>query len=361
MSVPPPEPTRACPHCGRAISPTIAICPICGRSVAAGAVWPPAPTNHPQVRLGPARPILGGIVASNAAAALLVLLNFGVGYALGNTGVTLNSAIVAIDPIFLCLAMGLVSAFFWRALELSGWRRFGYSLLNTAVGLLVAAVFLREGVICLVMVAPLAAVVVWLGSVMGDAIFRRGGNRLQSSLVPGMILLVLGDGAARHDFRGCVTDTVIVRARPAQIWPYLAGFPPIPEGRSSGYWLFALGLPHPVQSVSTGARRQCIFNGPAVLEERITERLPNRRLTFAVIRQPAQPEIFTHIRLKRGQFILRDNGDGTTTLIGRSWYQLPIHPVWYYNPWARDVIRRVHLRVMRHIKTLAEKDAAAVK
>jgi hypothetical protein len=56
----------------------------------------------------------------------------------------------------------------------------------------------------------------------------------------------------------------------------------------------------------------------------------------------------------RGQFELQDNGDGTTTLTGRTWYSLHVRPAWYFDWWTHDIFRAVHLRVMRHIKHLAE-------
>ena len=61
-----------------------------------------------------------------------------------------------------------------------------------------------------------------------------------------------------------------------------------------------------------------------------------------------------HINILRGQFILKDNGDGTTTLTGNSWYRLYVFPVWYYDVWAQSITRNVHLRVMEHIKELSE-------
>ncbi len=33
-----------------------------------------------------------------------------------------------------------------------------------------------------------------------------------------------------------------------------------------------------------------------------------------------------------------------------------VYPSWYYNLWAEDITREVHLLVMNHIKSLAEND-----
>jgi hypothetical protein len=81
-----------------------------------------------------------------------------------------------------------------------------------------------------------------------------------------------------------------------------------------------------------------------------------RLLTFQIVEQPHDPELLGHLTLHRGQFQLMDNNDGTTTLIGRSWYTLHMRPLWYFDWWTRDVTSHVHLRVMEHIKTLAEGD-----
>ena len=61
-----------------------------------------------------------------------------------------------------------------------------------------------------------------------------------------------------------------------------------------------------------------------------------------------------HLSINRGQFILQDNGDGTTTVTGTSWYHLYVYTTAYFNCWTEDIVRHVHLRVMEHIKTLAE-------
>ena len=132
--------------------------------------------------------------------------------------------------------------------------------------------------------------------------------------------------------------------------------PPIPE--KPRFWLFRLGLPYPIQSsvsgVGIGASRRCVFSKKSVFEERITLWQPGRKLTFEVLRQPYDPEILGHARVLRGQFDLHDNGDGTTTLVGTSWFQLNVYPAAYYDLWASSIAREVHLRVMRHIKTLSE-------
>ncbi|MFD0766004.1 hypothetical protein ACFQZI_14165 [Mucilaginibacter lutimaris] len=119
-------------------------------------------------------------------------------------------------------------------------------------------------------------------------------------------------------------------------------------------------MPSPVQSTAEGyylgAKRKCIFSNGYVFDEKIVTYNENKNLTFDITNQPRDPEIMGHIDILRGQFLLKDNGDGTTTLTGNSWYRLYVFPVWYYDIWAESITRNVHLRVMEHIKHLAEEN-----
>lgn len=119
-----------------------------------------------------------------------------------------------------------------------------------------------------------------------------------------------------------------------------------------------MGLPSPVESTVEGyylgAKRKCIFSNGYTFDEKIVTYDENQNLTFTITNQPRDPEIMGHIDLERGQFLLKDNGNGTTTFVGSSWYKLYVFPTWYYDTWAKSIVRNVHLRVMAHIKELSE-------
>ena len=73
-----------------------------------------------------------------------------------------------------------------------------------------------------------------------------------------------------------------------------------------------------------------------------------------MVELPNDPELIGHLTPKRGRFELRANGDGTTTLVGTTWYGLHVHPRWYFDAWTRHIFRAVHLRVMADVKRRAE-------
>lgn len=353
------ENTHPCPHCGQPITAGTIICPYCQSSVVTsleGQAWTPPAVDSRGV--GPEAKRRRGLVAwgllvANAAAAGLI----GLGFWLNHLNGAAASILISSDFLLVPLVMGLITAFFWKGLALTTIEYFLYSLLNSGLGLVVAGIFMQEGVICLVIVSPLLLCFVFLGSLLGRWLFHFSNNRLNLSLLPLALAFLALDVLSPHHYENAVSDRVLIHAPPSQVWTHLAAVPVIEE--KPDFWLFKMGLPYPVQSTvsgaGVGASRRCVFSRGRVFEERVVEWQPGKRLTFDVTRQPRDPEILGHARVRRGQFLLQDNGDGTTTLTGTSWYELYVYPSWYYDLWARSIARQVHVRVMDHIKTACER------
>jgi hypothetical protein len=254
------------------------------------------------------------------------------------------------------LLVGLIAAWFYRRLSRSLAISFLDALWVSLVGIGAAAIVLREGVVCLVIVFPALYLLVLTGLLVGRIWFRWNYTRLQSSIFPLLSLFILTDTFVTRPERAIVTDEILIRATPDKVWPHVLAFPDIPD--RPGYWIFRLGLPYPTQTSNggdfVGADRQCIFSDGIVIKERVAEFVPREKLTFDIVEQPTHPEAYGHITLHRGQFVLRDNGNGTTTLFGSSWYTLHVRPLWYFDLWTRDMTRNVHRRVMNHVRRLSE-------
>lgn len=269
------------------------------------------------------------------------------------------TVLVAWPSFFLIpFLVGMIAAWFWRRLN----RTLGWSFLDavwvTLVGVAAAAIVLREGVVCLVIVSPALYVFILCGILLGRIWFRPNYSKLQLTIFPLLALITLGESVYHSERPAVVTDRILIQAPPGKVWPHVLAFPAIPD--PPDYWIFRLGLPYPTTTTNAGnfvgADRQCIFSNGVVIKERVAEFVPNEKLTFAVAEQPTDPEAYGHITLHRGQFSLQDNHDGTTTLIGSSWYTLHVRPRWYFDLWTRDMSRAVHLRVMNHIKRLSEQN-----
>jgi hypothetical protein len=254
------------------------------------------------------------------------------------------------------ILMGMISGWFWRKLNLRGRKLALYSIYNSFLAIGLSFIFLGEGIICLIIVSPLIFCFVMAGAFIGRGLYKRDNDTLNVSVVLMLLLVFISDALSKHNYENEVTDTIIVHATPDKIWKNVVAFKKIQQ--SNTFWLFKIGMPAPIESTVDGyykgAGRKCIFSNGYVFDEKISTYQPGINLTFDIVNQPKDPEIMNHIDIIRGQFILKDNGDGTTTLTGNSWYKLYVFPVWYYDLWAQSITRNVHTRVMEHIKELSE-------
>jgi hypothetical protein len=255
--------------------------------------------------------------------------------------------------IIVPMVMGIVSAHFWRKL---GFRILTYlllSLLFTVTSIAGAYLFMKEGVVCLAIVSPL----LFAGTMLGRVWFRPKENLMRLTIVPLLIVAMFADARLTKERTAMAEDEIVVGAPAAEVWKHVMEFPPIEK--PSTYWIDRIGMPSALSTTCegewVGAHRRCIFSNGVALEERVAELEHERLMTFDITEQPRDPELLGHLDLHRGQLELRENGDGSTTLIGRSWYTLHVRPLWYFDFWTRDITRHVHMRVMEHIKQLSEK------
>jgi hypothetical protein len=302
--------------------------------------------------------VFQGVIMGNLAG--LALFGFGLLFSMHSK--TPNAIRVLGLPSLLLapFVVGFVASWYWHPITYGLRDTLLYSLLCTLLAFGVAVLLFHEGLICLLILAPLFYFAVLTGAQVGRIWFDRRGGRMNAFIFPALFIIVLGEPALRGPRIGVVTDEIQIAAPPSKVWPHVLAFDEIPE--RPNYWLFHLGLPYPVRTTNggdfAGADRACEFSGHAVFKERIAEIEPQRLLTFDITDMPRDPELVGHLDAHRGQFELIDNHDGTTTLIGRTWYSLHVRPAFYFDWWTHDIFRAVHLRVMRHVKNLAEKEGA---
>jgi uncharacterized membrane protein YhaH (DUF805 family) len=225
-----------------------------------------------------------------------------------------------------------------------------------------------EGALCLLMAAAPAVVMGVMGAAIGrELALRRARLRgLAAALLP--LPLLAGIEASRPQPPMLeVESTVEVAAAPAEVWPHVVSFPDI---AAEPAWPFRLGVARPeratVDGHGAGAQRRCEFTTGAFVEP-ITAWDEPRHLAFSVIEQPppmiewspyrrvAAPHLQGYLRVREGEFRLEPLSDGRTRLIGRTRYQLDIHPAGYWRLWSDAIIHAIHRRVLDHVKGLAEK------
>jgi uncharacterized membrane protein YhaH (DUF805 family) len=326
--------------------------------------------NHPQPRRWTPAALIPDNPYGSAAVAVFVTALLGWGLTvLGAEGLELYGVGLFIGLPF-CL--GIVASLIHCAQaprSLSSCLAVSMGSLAVVLGLML--VFALEGVICLIMAAPIWVCCTAVGAAAGYAIqaprSRPGWRRamlvalLASPALMGMEH-VMGPAAP---LRRVSTEVVIDRP-PAAVWPHVVAFPPLDTPTD---WLFRAGVAYPmrarIEGVGVGAVRYCEFStGPFV--EPITRWEPPHVLAFDVTHNPSPmrelsfydhvepPHLHGFMVSQRGQFELGCLPDGRTRLIGTTWYHNRMWPQAYWTLWSDHIIHRIHGRVLDHIAVVTE-------
>ena len=241
-----------------------------------------------------------------------------------------------------------------------------FVLLFTSIPILV---FALEGAICLAMAFPLAFGLAFVGSVLGMLTWDIG--RKSIGIAPLLFLILtpfLLNFEASHKSAPTVhrvVSVVEINAPIETVWRNVIAFPEIetpPEGT------LRLGFAYPInariEGAGVGAIRRCNFNTGAFVEP-ITVWDEPHLLAFDVKEQPApmtelspyhnlQAAHLEYIKSQRGQFRLYEK-DGKTIVEGTTFYTHDIAPDFYWNLFSDEIIHRIHLRVLNHIKEVSER------
>jgi hypothetical protein len=236
-----------------------------------------------------------------------------------------------------------------------------------AGGLALVAVAV-EGIICLIMAAPIGLGFAAIGALLGRgiALWTRRPARETLSCVALLPLVFAGEWLLPPIATFDSHQTIAVAAPPEVVWRSLLSTDPI-EGPLA--LPFRLGVAHPLRGEivgeGVGAIRRGVFStGTAI--ERITEWEPNRRLAFVVETDvPAMHELspYEHVhaphrigyfRTTSTSFELVPRPDGGTDIVEHSAHVLRLDPVLYWLPLARWVVDENNARVLDHIRRHAE-------
>jgi hypothetical protein len=227
-----------------------------------------------------------------------------------------------------------------------------------------------EGLVCLLMVLPLAVPLIAIGSAIAWIITRQIGRSFFATLasicmvITMPFLLGFETSAKSTPTVHQVVSTIEIDAPIEKVWRVVIAFPEIeqePEG------ILRLGFAYPIsadiQGTGPGATRHCNFNTGTFVEPITTWQEPNL-LAFDVKEQPAsmiETSPYEHLhaahldylRSQRGQFRLFEK-DGKTIVEGTTFYTHDIAPDIYWRLFSDEIIHQIHMRVLNHIKRVSE-------
>ncbi|WP_165246796.1 SRPBCC family protein [Paludisphaera soli] len=330
--------------------------------------------------LGPkrARPERAGIGdgAPRTVAAIVAPL------AVGGSAAYLGTHVLRDYGLSLFLGLPFVLPMF--AVVIDGWGRgstpgralqIGWACALAAVALMLALAF--EGIICILMLVPLALPIVSLGALVGYFIAEYGPRRpaeqgklaiLLCALMPTMV--GAEHLAAPEPWAFTCETSIGVDAPPEAVWRRVVSFSDLDPPDD---WVFRTGLAYPIRAriegSGVGAIRRCEFSTGTFVEPILAWDEP-RLLRFAVTSNPPPmrewsplfeahpPHLDGFLVSERGQFELTPRPGGGTFLKGSTLYRHGLWPAAYWRLWSDPIIHRIHDRVLRHIKRLAESDAA---
>jgi hypothetical protein len=241
------------------------------------------------------------------------------------------------------------------------------TLLVYCVGLLF---FAWEGVICLIMAAPIGLLFTYFGFLLAY-IFKRKkiGNNSPAAVI--LLFVSLPSLMSFEDHIGVagdvrsITTSIEINASPETVWKKVIGFSPIKEPTE---FIFKTGLAYPINATisghGVGAIRHCNFSTGTFVEPITVWDEPNL-LKFSVLEQPVPMKELSMYDIhpnhlhgywvsQQGQFKLTQLPNGHTLLEGTTWYVNKIKPDLYWSAWSDYIVHAIHYRVLKHIKEDAE-------
>jgi uncharacterized protein YndB with AHSA1/START domain len=225
-----------------------------------------------------------------------------------------------------------------------------------------------EGAICIAislpLTLPLGAMGGWYAHrAITDTTAARGGLAMLI-LIPAATLTY--DTHARPPVYAVKTTTEIA-ASPDRVWQALTNLSQLPAPHE---WYFRTGLAYPtgasIGGSGRGAIRYCEFStgpvvevielweAPHVLRFRVTE-MPAPMREWNPFGEISPKHLHGYLISREGEFRLTPLPGNRTLLEGTSWYQHGLEPAQYWRLWTDAVFHRIHLRVFRQIRALAER------
>lgn len=292
-------------------------------------------------------------------AGLLTLLGI---YGMGEYGI----ALFILTPLFIGAGSTIIFGLLHEITYKKAWQ-IGFLTLGIYVTGLV--LFAIEGLICIVMAAPIGLLLTWIGSIIGYQIIRKSPKK-----APTALLILIGSIPSLSFIKkdslpnlNSVVTSIEINADPTTVWNNVIEFPQLEEPTE---FIFKTGIAYPInarmEGKGVGAIRHCNFTTGSFVEPVIVWDEP-RLLKFDVKEQPEPmkelsfwdidaPHLHDYLVSKQGQFKLTALPNGNTLLEGTTWYYHNIKPRIYWQLWSDHIIHKIHDRVLIHIKKNAEND-----
>jgi uncharacterized membrane protein YhaH (DUF805 family) len=237
-----------------------------------------------------------------------------------------------------------------------------------------------EGVICVLMAAPLAWILALIGGAVALVVHNRAAMPHPEPQTFAVLLVALPVlFGAEHLApppvpRFQVRTSIEIAAPPEIVWQRIVSFPTLPPPRELP---FRVGIAYPVEARLRGegltADRECRFSTGS-FKEPILAWEPNKHFAFSISEEPLlmkETSLYGNIRVRhledhdlqpeRADIFLTPLPNGGTRLEGIGTYTNKMWPGFYWRIWADSIVHSIHHRVFEQVKELAEADARTMQ
>jgi hypothetical protein len=231
-------------------------------------------------------------------------------------------------------------------------------------------VFAWEGIICLLMAAPIGLVCTYIGFLIGYSFSKSNISTKTPTIVILLMisipsLMAFEDTIKTTEDLRSVTTSIEINASPEKVWQNVIAFPQL---KNPTEFIFKTGIAYPINATisgqGVGAIRHCNFSTGSFVEP-ITVWDEPKLLKFSVDEQPEPMKEMSFYDIhpnhlhgywvsKQGQFKLTALSNGHTLLEGTTWYVNKIKPNFYWSIWSDYIVHKIHQRVLEHIKEQTE-------
>jgi len=269
--------------------------------------------------------------------------------------------------------VGFTTAYLVNRRELQSMKKTnGLVLLSAALGCFSLILFALEGLICLILASPLAALFAIGGGGLGRRAARIGKDPMGPvyciALLPAMFAV---DALYPPAVTMMTDESIVIEASAPRVWKAVTSDEPIHEPPTL---VGRLGLAYPerahISRRAVGAIRTGYFSTGNAREQIIAWE-EGKLLGFIVLSQPPAmmemspyrrvhaPHLIGYFETGETQFELQPLSNQETRLTIRAAHRLRIDPVIYWEPIARWAARSNARRVLRDLKLRAEAESSS--
>jgi hypothetical protein len=244
-----------------------------------------------------------------------------------------------------------------------------------ALGLIATMVLGWEGIICVVMLAPIAMVCAGFGGMAAGFIWRyfasvrpRNASLMLVAILPFVTAPVGQRYLLRTETRTAATY-IDIKASPESVWRNIERVPMIRPTELPISWSRAIGFPAPIEATlseeGAGGVRHATFARGVLFIENVDVWQPMQRLAFSIHAQTEQIPRTTldeHVRIGgpyfdvlRGEYVLEPLPNGIVRLHLYSQQRLSTDFNWYAQLWTGAIMRDLQSSILYVIKNRCEK------